>query len=92
MHEVSAKVVHKKELISSSNVVFLSPGETGKLLPYTHLILGTNSRDIGDRAKILLGWNPSTPSFEDEIWNTLDSRRDGWVCRVVTHIQSTSGT
>lgn len=77
--QLSARIAHEKGLIPSSDVVFLSPEEADKLLPYVSYVIGTTSRGKGLRAKKLLGWNPSMPSFEDEIGNTIDieARRMG---------------
>ncbi|KAK9319085.1 hypothetical protein V1517DRAFT_355377 [Lipomyces orientalis] len=72
MLQLTAQIAHKKGLLPSPEVVFVTPDEGDKLLPWARIVLGVNSRGIALRARKQLVWKPSMPSFEDEIGNSVD--------------------
>ncbi|EXJ91034.1 hypothetical protein A1O1_04141 [Capronia coronata CBS 617.96] len=76
-----ADAAHKKGVLPDSEVESLTPDETGRLLPFGPVSIGTNSRGISIRAKKLLGWKPTMPSIHDEVANAveIEARRLGLI-------------
>jgi hypothetical protein len=56
-----------KRLLPTLEVEHLRADEADALLPYARYMLGANLRGVGIRAKKLLGWKPTEPSFEEDM-------------------------
>jgi nucleoside-diphosphate-sugar epimerase len=61
------KIAYKKGLIPTDECPGLEVGELKKLLPYGHLMWGTNSRGVSQRGKTLLGWKPVQRNLMGEL-------------------------
>jgi len=62
-----AKIAHEKGLLSSPETPSLSNAEVDELIPYGHLVWGTNSRGKAIRGRKLLGWAPHGTLLMDEL-------------------------
>lgn len=72
MLQLGAQLAHKKGLLPTAEVDLLTSEEADKILPYASIVLGVNVRCSSIRAKKLLGWEPTMPSFEDVLTHSLD--------------------
>ena len=72
MLQLAASILFKKGLITNSEIRHLSVEEAEKLMPYSRVMLGANSRGLAIRAKNLLGWKPSRLKFEDCMEDSIE--------------------
>lgn len=62
----------KQGLIESNEVKSLTAEEVAKVSPFGPFLWGANSRASAKRARAILGWKPTAPSFKDEVGSTLE--------------------
>ncbi|PLB53801.1 NAD dependent epimerase/dehydratase family protein [Aspergillus steynii IBT 23096] len=71
--------LHRLGLVESPSVDAISHDEADKLSPHGGILWGTNAQEQSQRARSLLGWNPTGKSLEEEIPDTiqLEAKRLG---------------
>ncbi|RAH86615.1 NAD(P)-binding protein [Aspergillus japonicus CBS 114.51] len=71
MLALAARILYAKGLVASPTVEAVTPEESENILPWLKVMVGVDSRGIALRGRKLLGWQPTMPSFEDELEKSL---------------------
>ncbi|KAI9370258.1 hypothetical protein BJX61DRAFT_544788 [Aspergillus egyptiacus] len=72
--EISQRVAQAAKelgLVNSASVKELTPDEADKLSPHAAVLWGTNAQQQSQRARQLLGWQPTGKSLQEEIPGTV---------------------
>ncbi|KAJ5332817.1 uncharacterized protein N7506_006600 [Penicillium brevicompactum] len=72
MLSLAASILYRKGLVASPTVDSVTPEESESFSPWLKVMIGVDSRGIALRGRKLLGWQPTMPSYEDELENSLE--------------------